>query len=89
MKILKYPYKWFEPIFKRQKILFLVERFERPVDCEWSEWRNSPCSVTCGKGHHGKTRTKLLEEGNGGICKGESFSIEACIGKECPGKIKF
>ena len=54
------------------------------VDCEWNEWNNPPCSQTCG-GSRLKTRTKKVQETNGGPCKGSLKEIEACGEAECIG----
>ena len=54
------------------------------VDCEWNEWSNPPCSQTCG-GLRLKTRTKKVQETNGGTCKGSLKEMEACGEAECIG----
>ena len=56
------------------------------VDCVWGDWvAEGDCSVTCGTGEQNYTRTKLVEEANGGICEGESFNVTSCLVVECPG----
>ena len=56
------------------------------VVCEWGDWvAEGDCSVTCGTGEQNYTRTKLIEEANGGICEGESFNVTSCLVIECPG----
>ena len=59
--------------------------FPATVDCQWSEWTVAPCSETCGKGHRKKVRTKIVEENNGGICRGKDVEKEYCNLKECLG----
>ena len=58
------------------------------VDCEWSEWVTGDCSTTCGIGYRRNSRTKLVEEANGGTCTGESTEIEECNLQCCPGNNK-
>ena len=59
------------------------------VDCEWNEWKFGQCSAECGEGTKIKTRSKLVEESNGGSCIGESTETVECKIKECPGKYSF
>ena len=58
-----------------------------PVDCQLSDWKKDPCSVTCGKGIRKTTREKTLQEKNGGVCTGDLAGEEECNDKACPGKI--
>ena len=44
------------------------------------------CSTACGIGTRVKTRTKLVEEENGGTCTGKTEELETCKIKECPSK---
>ena len=43
------------------------------------------CSKTCGRGTRLNTRTKKVEEVNGGICEGESTISDSCNTEDCPG----
>ena len=56
------------------------------VDCVWSDWVEGDCSTTCGAGQQNYTRTKLIEETNGGNCTGESTENLSCLVLQCPGK---
>ena len=58
------------------------------VDCKWGEWRNGPCSVSCGGGIRTKTRTKITEESNGGTCNGTASETEMCNINQCPNNIQ-
>ena len=60
---------------------FLVSK----IDCEWGEWQIGDCSKTCGKGSRTRTRTKIVEEANGGKCEGGSTMQEPCDEQDCPG----
>ena len=55
------------------------------VDCEWGDWVEGDCSTTCGTGEQNNTRTKLVEEANGGNCTGGYTNIASCLDVECPG----
>ena len=48
------------------------------VDCTWSEWQRGECSSSCGGGKRRNKRMKLVEERDGGICKGDPISEEEC-----------
>ena len=61
--------------------LFLASK----IDCEWGEWQIGDCSKTCGKGSRTRTRTKIVEEANGGKCEGGSTMQEPCEEQDCPG----
>ena len=55
-----------------------------PMNCEWGsygEW--SSCSHICGAGTRSKTRSKLVEEVNGGSCSGDAPVIEECNTRIC------
>ena len=56
------------------------------VDCHWSSWNIGDCSVSCGGGSLTKTRSKTVEEANGGTCGGQSSDTEICNPNLCPGK---
>ena len=55
------------------------------IPCEWSEWVGRACSATCGTGTRTKTRSKLVEEKDGGTCSDEPTKNEPCQDKDCPG----
>ena len=55
------------------------------VDCEWGEWAEGDCSMTCGPGQQNNTRTKLVEEAHGGTCTGGYTNVTPCLVVECPG----
>jgi len=55
-----------------------------PIHCEWDEWIVGDCSAECGFGTRTNTRTKLVEEANGGTCSGQASEIVECMEKECP-----
>ena len=55
------------------------------IPCEWSEWAVGDCSAECGAGTRTKTRSKTIEEANGGTCTGDTTKTESCKDKECPG----
>ena len=59
------------------------------MDCQWSEWKISPCSATCGRGNRKKIRTKIVEDNNWGTCSGEDMETEYCNLKECIGSVNF
>ena len=54
-----------------------------PVDCEWQEWQYGECSVTCGEGTRRKTRSKNVDERDGGVCIGKPIVIEECNEGNC------
>jgi len=54
------------------------------VHCEWDEWKNGNCSLSCGDGERNDTREKSKEEANGGKCDGKPTRTEHCKIKECP-----
>ena len=54
------------------------------IHCEWSEWAVGRCSAECGTGTRFKTRSKIIEEANGGTCTGNTTENETCKDKECP-----
>ena len=57
------------------------------VNCKWSDWQVGECSVSCGGGTRTKSRSKSVEEENGGVCVGGATAQEVCNDKGCPGKI--
>ena len=58
----------------------------RLVNCQWSDWNYDSCSKTCGGGVHTKTRSKTIEEVNGGTCNGAASMVESCNNYLCPGE---
>ena len=56
-----------------------------PVDCEWSDWTNSPCSKSCGGGQIIKKRQKIKEEVDT-TCYGEPMAFEDCNTAKCEDK---
>ena len=54
------------------------------VHCEWDNWVVGNCSAECGTGTRTNTRTKLVEESNGGTCTGQPTEVLQCQDKECP-----
>ena len=57
------------------------------VNCEWSSWNVGSCTQTCGGGALTKTRSKAVEEANGGTCHGQPFETEICNPQNCPGTL--
>ena len=57
------------------------------MDCKWTDWQIGQCSVTCGGGTRTNTRSKSVEENNGGKCTGDSTAQENCNDQSCPGNI--
>ena len=56
------------------------------IDCVWSRWTyNGGCSSRCGRGSKRKSRTKIIDEENGGHCYGKSTGVEVC--QDCSGEI--
>lgn len=55
-----------------------------PIHCEWGTWTIGPCSAECGLGQRTNTRSKLVEESNGGTCTGQPTEVVECMEKECP-----
>jgi len=51
-----------------------------PVDCKWDAWEDwSPCSVTCGRGHHLRSRAVSIPAMNGGTdCGIHSHQSQHC-----------
>ena len=58
-----------------------------PINCEWDTWVDGQCSVTCGTGTKTNTRTKLVNEANGGTCPGQPSEIVECNKDPCPRNI--
>jgi len=56
------------------------------IDCEWNEWKEwGACSLTCGPGGvQTRTRTKKVEEANGGNCSGDYDDYRGCSPPDCP-----
>ena len=57
------------------------------MDCEWGDWEIGPCSKTSGVCARTKTRTKKLEESNGGKCEGAITEQEDCNTDDCNSKL--
>ena len=57
--------------------------------CIWGAWQDGVCSATCGGGNMLKTRTKILEEKNGGVCEGNDTMIGTCNTQSCECKSLF
>ena len=55
------------------------------IHCEWNDWIPGTCSTTCGTGTRTDTRTKRVNEKNGGACSGQHTRVEECKIAECPG----
>jgi len=56
-----------------------------PRNCVWDTWgRWTSCSVTCDTGKKTRTRTRVLEAANGGVCQGESSDSVTCYMPTCP-----
>ena len=55
------------------------------VHCEWNDWVNGTCDKTCGAAVQNNTRTKLVEEFNGGTCTGKFWEVLECEVQPCPG----
>ena len=68
-------------------IHFNILTSEPTIDCEWNEWQIGGCTTSCGKGYRTKSRTKKVEEANGGTCDGESTEHELCTSAPCPSKL--
>ena len=58
------------------------------VDCVWSDWSDwDTCTVTCGGGTQGKTRTEAVAADYGGVeCDGDAAASQACGEDPCPSK---
>ena len=56
------------------------------VNCTWTDWESTECTVSCGTGTRTKTRTKSVEEKYGGICAGDATEQENCNTQDCPSK---
>ena len=60
------------------------------VHCEWGKWsKMDECSKTCGTGTRTNSRSKSVEEANGGTCSGQYTETEECKMMECPGTCHF
>ena len=58
------------------------------ISCVWEDWTIGECTTTCGPGQRTDSRSKLVEEANGGNCTGETTRTEECNTKPCPGNNK-
>merc|ERR1712046_162209 len=56
-----------------------------PIDCRWGSWSlYSSCSRSCGGGTQRRTRSKTVNERNGGLCSGQSSETIDCNKNGCP-----
>ena len=55
-------------------------------NCEWGSWTEGACDKTCGGGVRSITRTKQVQESNGGYCHGPASKFESCNNQKCPGE---
>ena len=55
------------------------------VECEWGEWEERECSVSCGGGIRQHYRPKLVAEVFT-VCEGNGSFIEECNLQKCPGE---
>jgi hypothetical protein len=54
------------------------------VNCQWSDWSEfSSCSEFCGGGTKSRTRSKVVEESNGGSCSGSNNDTISCNTGNC------
>ena len=61
-----------------------------PVNCEWSNWSEwGSCSQSCDGGTQISTRSKTVQESNGGACSGLSEKSQSCNSQSCPGEFSF
>ena len=64
-----------------------MNKIQLSVDCQWSEWRVTECSVTCGNGVRKYSRFESQKNLFGGMpCTGESNRTEPCEYIACPGE---
>ena len=63
----------------------LDEQLNFILDCQWSDWNVGTCSDSCGGGLLTKTRSKTVEEANGGVCNNQFSVTEDCNSDICPG----
>ena len=72
------------------KFTYSPENFIFAVNCKWSNWRSySSCSKTCGGGTQSRSRSKTINEANGGSCPGSSTMTRDCNTQNCPSKYLF
>ena len=72
------------------KFTYSSENFIFAVNCKWSNWRSySSCSKTCGGGTQSRSRSKTINEANGGSCPGSSTMTRDCNTQNCPSKYLF
>ena len=67
--------------------MYILLTLAHPIDCEWSEWEIGSCSKPCGGGYRINTRTKKVNEANGGKCDGLTTKQEDCNMQVCGGKL--
>ena len=77
---------------KGMLILLVIHRnvllifFISAINCEWGIWDIGNCSAKCGTGVRNKTRVKIIQEVNGGICNGNFTETIECWNIGCHGK---
>lgn len=59
------------------------------VNCQWSNWSAwGSCTRSCGSGTQKSTRSKTVQESNGGTCSGLSEKSQSCNNQGCPVMVK-
>ena len=71
--------------YKENRILLILISTINLVNCQWSNWGEwNDCSKTCEGGVETRTREKLVEEANGGICPDfVSSETKECNPEDC------
>jgi len=56
-----------------------------PINCEWSVWNSTHCSVSCGGGKLTKSRSIVrMPDWGGAFCTGPTIQVEDCNQQTCP-----
>ena len=84
--LLCFIFLWIKPVKSHQVLSMRYTHWFILVNCEWSEWANGVCSLTCGGGTMLKTRTKSVREKYGGVCNGDPTERVSCNQQNCPSK---